>query len=83
MNPVYDHPSQKHLTRIEGAIACMAWHTGLDIQAVRKSSGREALYLAGQEVIHSHPEMAVVAYTNVSITHCRNQIKIHHGIDLT
>lgn len=45
----------------------LAWHTKLDIAAVRLVDGTEALFLNGYHVPHHFPTQAVVAFCGLPL----------------
>jgi hypothetical protein len=79
---VYVRADQKHLTKLPQAAACTAWHTSLDIQAVRKDAGQVRLFVGGHEVRHDHPEQAVVYLASQEIDHVKEQCKLIFGVRL-
>lgn len=66
MPAVYDHPTQQHLTQHPQATHVIAWHTSLNIQAIRHADGREVLLIRGQEAKHAMPAQAVVAFASMT-----------------
>jgi hypothetical protein len=71
MSQVYDHPSMQHLTQHPQATHVIAWHTSLNIQAIRHTDGREVLLVKGQEAKHAMPAQAVVALAGMEIDEAR------------
>jgi len=79
---VYSRQDMQHLTTVPNAQAVMAWHTGLDIQAVRKADGVEALFLAGKEIPSRAPEQVVFSLASQDEQSCRNQVSYLFGVKL-
>jgi hypothetical protein len=79
---VYARADQRHLTKLPQAAACAAWHTSLDIQAVRKNAGQVRLFIGGHEVGHDHPEQAVIYLATQDIEHAKKQCKLLFGVRL-
>lgn len=76
MCQAYEHPGMQHLSKIEGASAVVAWHTSMDIQATRMTNDEVRLFIGGEEVPHSIPEMVTFHLASMGEVEARRQIEI-------